>query len=277
VLVAQALAQLREDAQQDGAILKSLNEVLNGEHKPSMVGDIRVTEVSLGEEYPIFSNCRIIPVEENHSVAGEAGARLQAKLDVDLSDCITLGVETKLVLNYPRALVAVLPVALAVSIERFSATLSLSFIPSADPPAPKDDAAQQQGKGTTRSPTTLAFSFLPDYRLDISVRSLVGSRARLQDVPKIAQIVEARIHQWFDERCVEPRVQQIILPNLWPRKKNTRGGEEDEDEDETAIDDSEDMGDELAGKANGNGKQEAMMTSATMIAWRRGCRQQEEH
>ena len=80
----------------------------------------------------------------------------------------------------------------------------------------------------------------------------------MQDVPKIAQIVEARIHQWFDERCVEPRVQQIILPNLWPRKKNTRGGEEDEDEDETAIDDSEDMGDELAGKANGNGKQEAM-------------------
>ena len=133
--------------------------------------------------------------------------------------------------------------------------LSLSFIPSADPPAPKDDAAQNEGKGTTRSPTTLAFSFLPDYRLDISVRSLVGSRARLQDVPKIAQIVEARIHQWFDERCVEPRVQQIILPNLWPRKKNTRGGEEDEDENnETAVE--EDMGDELAGRANG--KQDAL-------------------
>jgi maintenance of morphology protein 1 len=123
VLVAQALAQLREDAQQDGAILKSLNEVLNGEHKPTFVGDIRVTEVSLGEEYPIFSNCRVIPVEEKDSVAGEAGARLQARLDVDLSDCITLGVETKLVLNYPKALVAVLPVALAVSIERFSATV----------------------------------------------------------------------------------------------------------------------------------------------------------
>lgn len=126
VLVAQALAQLREDAQHDGAILKSLNVVLNGEHKPSFVGDIRVTEVSLGEEYPIFSNCRIIPVEEKDSVAGEAGARLQAKLDVDLSDCITLGVETKLVLNYPKALVAVLPVALAVSVERFSATVCLT-------------------------------------------------------------------------------------------------------------------------------------------------------
>jgi maintenance of morphology protein 1 len=48
-------------------------------------------------------------------------------------------------------------------------------------------------------------------------------------VPKIAQLVEARLHAWFDERCVEPRVQQIVLPSLWPRKKNTRGGGEEAD------------------------------------------------
>jgi maintenance of morphology protein 1 len=45
-------------------------------------------------------------------------------------------------------------------------------------------------------------------------------------VPKIAQLVEARLHTWFDERAVEPRFQQIELPSLWPRKKNTRGGED---------------------------------------------------
>jgi maintenance of morphology protein 1 len=38
--------------------------------------------------------------------------------------------------------------------------------------------------------------------------------------------VEARLHTWFDERAVEPRFQQIELPSLWPRKKNTRGGED---------------------------------------------------
>ena len=48
-------------------------------------------------------------------------------------------------------------------------------------------------------------------------------RSRLQDVPKIAQLVEARLHRWFDERAVEPRFQEIALPSLWPRKKNTRG------------------------------------------------------
>ncbi|KAI9796822.1 MAG: ERMES complex subunit mmm1 [Piccolia ochrophora] len=207
VLVAQTIAQFRNDAQHDDAILASLDSVLNGGQKPDFLETIKVTELSLGEDFPIFSNCRVIPIEGD----GESG-RLQARMDVDLSDFITLGVETKLVLNYPKPMVAVLPVALSVSVVRFSGTLSISFVPS-PPPGP--------------SPTTLAFSFLDDYRLDLSVRSLVGSRSRLQDVPKIAQLVESRLHNWFDERCVEPRFQQIVLPSLWPRKQNTRGGDEE--------------------------------------------------
>lgn len=124
VLVAQTIAQLRADAHHDGAILRSLNEVLNGGAKPEFVGDVRVTEINLGEEYPIFSNCRVIPVEEENGIGGP---RLQARLDVDLADCITLGVETKLVMNYPKKLVAVLPVALAVSVVRFSGTVRRFF------------------------------------------------------------------------------------------------------------------------------------------------------
>ena len=27
---------------------------------------------------------------------------------------------------------------------------------------------------------------------------------------------------------MEPRFQQIVMPSLWPRKKNTRGGEEED-------------------------------------------------
>jgi maintenance of morphology protein 1 len=129
-------------------------------------------------------------------------------MDVDFSDMLTLAVETKLLLNYPKRLSAVLPVALAVSVVRFSGTLSISFIPS---------------NPSQSTPTMMKFSFLDDYRLDFSIRSLLGSRSRLQDVPKIAQLVEARLHRWFDERAVEPRFQEIALPSLWPRKKNTRG------------------------------------------------------
>ena len=193
-----------------------MTKALNGGSRPDFLDEIKVTELSLGEDFPIFSNCRVIPVDED-GFAGTGGrgdpqrehGRLQARMDVDLSDFITLALETKLLLNYPKPLVAVLPVALAVSVVRFSGTLSISFIP-----------------GSPLNATTLAFSFLDDYRLDLSIRSLLGSRSRLQDVPKIAQLVEARLHTWFDERAVEPRFQQIELPSLWPRKKNTRGGEE---------------------------------------------------
>jgi maintenance of morphology protein 1 len=183
------------------------------------VDEIRVTELSLGEDFPIFSNCRVIPVDEDGLSLGNGkkfdpatatrdGTRLQARMDVDLSDMLTLAVETKLLLNYPKSLSAVLPVALAVSVVRFSGTLSISFIPS---------------NPSQSSPTMMKFNFLDDYRLDFSIRSLLGSRSRLQDVPKVAQLVEARLHRWFDERAVEPRFQEIALPSLWPRKKTTRG------------------------------------------------------
>ncbi|KAI3399878.1 hypothetical protein diail_5389 [Diaporthe ilicicola] len=222
VLVAQTIAQFRSDAQHDDAILGSLTKALNSPSRPDFLDEIRVTELNLGEEFPIFSNCRIIPVDEDGlafppgrpfdaNMATREGCRLQARMDVDLSDAITLALETKLLLNYPKKLSAVLPVALSVSVVRFSGTLSISFIPS---------------NPSQSTPTMMTFSFLDDYRLDFSIRSLLGSRSRLQDVPKIAQLVESRLHKWFDERAVEPRFQEIALPSMWPRKRNTRGGDE---------------------------------------------------
>ncbi|TGZ84401.1 hypothetical protein EX30DRAFT_316332 [Ascodesmis nigricans] len=201
VLLAQTLGQFRDDARNDDALLNSLKTVLNGPKKPSFLDEIVISEVALGEEFPIFSNCRILPSPDAPTT------KLQARMDVDLNDVLTLGIETKLLLNWPTPTVAVLPVALSVSILRFSGTLQIAFVP----------AAENAGKATT-----LAFSFLDDYRLEIGVRSLLGSRSRLTDVPKIAQLVESRLYQWIDERCVEPRFQQIVLPSVWPRKKTTR-------------------------------------------------------
>ena len=229
-MIAQTIAQFRNDAHDDDAILTSLTGILNGHQKPDFISDIKVTEISLGEEFPILSNCRVHPVDDVET-NGSEGLRLQARMDVDLSDFITLSIETKLTLNYPRPLTAVLPVALSVSVVRFSGTLSISFLPSSTRPIPISSTSSPPQPLPSTTPTTLAFSFLPDYRLDLSVRSLLGSRSRLQDIPKIAQLVESRLHSWFDERCVEPRVQQVVLPSLWPRKKNTRGpGSADEDE-----------------------------------------------
>ena len=234
VLLAQTIAQYRQTAYnlRDGTggtptILASLENAINDPGKrPSYIDKIRITEISMGEEFPIFSNVRVMALEDEGGSASATGGRLQALMDVDLSDDnLTLAIETALILNYPKPFSAVLPVALAVSVVRFSGTLSISFVP-----ATEDDTSETHQSTSGKPKTNLAFSFLPDYRLDLSVRSLIGSRTRLQDVPKIAQLVEARAQAWFEERVVEPRVQVVPLPGLWPRMGKTRVREGQEDD-----------------------------------------------
>ena len=241
VLIAQTIAEYRQAAynlkdsspNETPSILTTLTAALNDpEKKPSYLDNINVTEISLGEEFPIFSNCRVIAVDEE-GPQGPTGARLQALVDVDLSDDnLTLAIETSLILNYPKPRSAVLPVALGVSVVKFSGTLCIGFVPAASSSSspeglpPDGLAGSSTGNGSPK--TSLTFSFLPDYRLELSVRSLLGSRSRLQDVPKIAQLIESQIQAWFEDRVVEPRVQVVGLPGLWPRMKRTgvRGGEE---------------------------------------------------
>ena len=232
VLIAQTIAQYRQtayslrDANPGGppSVLTSLEAAINDPAKrPSFIDDIKITEISMGEEFPIFSNVRVVAAEDESSLS--APSRLQALVDVDLSDDnLTLAIETSLILNYPKPFSAVLPVALSVSVVRFSGTLSISFVPATE------EQVSNESMPTGKPKTNLAFSFLPDYRLDLSVRSLIGSRSRLQDIPKIAQLVEARAQAWFEERVVEPRVQVVPLPGIWPRmgKVRVREGQDDE-------------------------------------------------
>lgn len=200
VLVAQAFSQFRDDAQSKDAILVSLDTIMNSGRKPEFLGAIKITEVNMGEEFPIFSNCRIGLTEEQ---------RLQASMDVDLSDTITLAVETSLIMNYPSPGFVILPVALGVTISRFAGTISIAFIPPAD----------------RNTSTTMTFALGSDFTLELSIRSLIGSRSRLQDVPKISQLVESRLRQWLCDRVVEPRYQKVDIPSLWPSKARTNASD----------------------------------------------------
>lgn len=237
VLIAQTISQLRTEALLSDNIYHSLNEFLVKLDMPDYLDKIRITEIDIGDDFPIFSNCRI-----KHSKDGSG--RLEAKIDVDLSDTLTLGIETKLLLNHPRPLTAVLPVLLSVSIVRFSGCLTVSLINTNDPEfLDKSNTASNSPSNSKDSPmknsnsssnnnnskpqdhstgTALMFSFSPDYRLEFTVKSLIGSRAKLQDVPKISSLIENKLRSWFVERCIEPRFQVVKLPSLWPRRKNTR-------------------------------------------------------
>lgn len=230
VLVALAINQLRVDARRDENILKSLDLVLNGDKIPDFIDTIKVTELNIGDDYPIFSNCRI--------VSGLTDDELEAQIDVDFMDTLTLGIETKVFLNFPKSLFAFLPVSLSVSIVRFSGQLTVKIknLPLKDQNTkgnainattgienPWDNFSKANDEPTR---TYLILSFSPYYRLEFNVKSLVGARSRLQDVPKIGQLVESRLRKYFNDRMVAPHFLKLPIPTLW---KQTVSGENSTD------------------------------------------------
>jgi maintenance of morphology protein 1 len=212
VLIAQTINQFRNEALRSDNIINSLNDFLGNADLPDYLDKINILELDIGDDYPIFSNCRLKknPTDLNN---------LQAKIDVDLSDTLTLGIETSLLLNSPKPLTAILPVQLSVSIVRFSGCLTVSLI--------SDEGNEDEGKGTA-----LMFAFSPDFRLEFSIKSLIGSRSKLENVPKIGNLIENQLKSWFIERCVEPRSQVIRLPSMWPRRKNVRENVPEDEEQE---------------------------------------------
>ncbi|QEU62462.1 Mmm1 [Kluyveromyces lactis] len=224
VLIAQTIHQFREEALQKNNIINSLNDFIErrSNELPQYLDQIKITEVDIGDDFPIFSNC-IIQYSPNSNKK-----RLEAKIDIDLSDRLALGIETKLLLNYPKPFSAALPIKLTVSIVRFQACLTVSlttdeqFVPTSEETS-DDEMGNDKGY-------YLMFSFNPEYRMELEVKSLIGARSKLENIPKIASLIEYQISKWFVERCVEPRFQFVKLPSMWPRSKNTRKEKTDTDD-----------------------------------------------
>ncbi|KAM0793751.1 hypothetical protein ACM66B_001170 [Microbotryomycetes sp. NB124-2] len=188
---------------------KSSHEVSQGEQqKPGLISldYIEVTEVAVGERYPVLSDARVRPSGEDGSV--------RVEIDVEFTDHVSLSVSTCVLANFPRPRFAVLPVSLGLTLERFSGTLTVEL----PPPTRRQTASVVRSKATLHdaddsvpSPS-IHLSLHPDFTLDISTTSLLGSRAKLQDVPKIEQLILARIRGYIQDRVVWPGRVQISLP-----------------------------------------------------------------
>ncbi|CCD23907.1 ERMES complex subunit MMM1 NDAI_0C02470 [Naumovozyma dairenensis CBS 421] len=225
VLIAQIIEQFRNELwlEKEG-ILNSLNEYLNTRKELSeYLGPITITEIDIGSDFPIFSNCRV------NIVSNSVGKKnLQARIDIDLNDRLAFGLETNLVLNFPRPSIATLPIKINVAIIRFQGCLNISLT-TAEEFSSKECNSQYNAstdKSTDRANEStgyyLVFSFSPEYTMEFDIHSMIGSRSKLENIPKISSLIEYQIKKWFVERCVEPRFQFVKLPNLWPRSKNTR-------------------------------------------------------
>lgn len=218
VLIAQIIEQFREEAVSKNNILMSLNKFFanNLITFPDYLDNIKVTELDIGNNFPIFSNCRI----ENEK------QQLEAKIDIDLRDRLALGIETKLLLNFPKKSFAALPISLTVAVIKFHGSLTVSLTRADEFVHPLEGGNTNHTKteveGEDGNGYFLIFSFSPEYELEFETTSLIGARSKLENTPKIASLIEYQIKKWFVERCVEPRFQFIKLPSIWPRSKNVR-------------------------------------------------------
>lgn len=218
VLIAQIIEQFREEAVNKNNILTSLNNFFTNNFMtlPDYLDTIKVTELDIGNSFPIFSNCRIEKEKQ----------QLEAKIDIDLKDRLALGVETKLLLNYPKKGFASLPISLTVAVVKFHGSLTVSLTRADEFIHPPEDEStthvKKEVQGKDGNGYFLIFSFSPEYVLEFETSSLIGARSKLENIPKIASLIEYQIKKWFVERCVEPRFQFVKLPSIWPRSKNVR-------------------------------------------------------
>ncbi|GAA5858255.1 hypothetical protein JCM8547_004622 [Rhodosporidiobolus lusitaniae] len=218
VLLAQLLSSYRSlaSSHSSGGARELVEEALNkktggGEGEMGVVGIdyVEVEEVELGEGYPTLSAARVRP-----SGVGGEGARVE--LDLDYSDRVSLSVSTRVVMNFPRPRFAILPVSLSLTLERFSGTLTVELPhPSSSSTTSATDA---HGHPHAHAHPTLHLSLHPDFDLVLRTSSLLGSRAKLQDVPKVEQLLAARIRAAIQDRVVWPGRVEVALPGVAPHK-----------------------------------------------------------
>ncbi|KAL1925783.1 uncharacterized protein VTP21DRAFT_666 [Calcarisporiella thermophila] len=182
VLGAQLLTHYRHDPQVKIDLMQWVDRLLNNV-RPSFIGPIHIEGLTLGEEFPLFSNVRIRP-------SNKAGL-LRAEIDVEYADEITISLDTRVLVNWPKPCVAALPVSLTLSVVKFSATMTLEFV-------------------STPPDRYLVISLLPDFDIEFSVGSAIGSRTRLTDVPKVTELVCNRLRNFI--------IDKYVVPNGYRRK-----------------------------------------------------------
>ncbi|KAI8809232.1 hypothetical protein BJ742DRAFT_677040 [Cladochytrium replicatum] len=190
VLIAQLLAKHRHDAAFIGNMVSYLDTRLNGSWKPSVMGPITITEVSLGQNYPVLHSAAIR--QEEHSSA------MRAEVEFSFDDQITLSVDTEIIINWPKSYMASLPISLAVSVVQFSGTIALEFI---NHPETNESYA--------------SVSVLEDFRLDFEVRSVLGHRTKVKDLPKLTSMLTTKLRSLFADEIVWPRFRRFKFPYLF--------------------------------------------------------------
>ncbi|KAL0072129.1 ERMES complex subunit mmm1 [Marasmius tenuissimus] len=116
----------------------------------------------------------------------------EIEFDVDYTDSVSVSLSTSYLFNYPMPSFARLPVSLTISLSLFKSKISI-VPPSPTAPAP-----------------VMTFSISPAFTLDLTTASLMGSRAKLANVPKLHDLIQHQVHRVLASRATW----KVVLPGL---------------------------------------------------------------
>ncbi|KAJ2089823.1 ERMES complex subunit mmm1 [Coemansia sp. RSA 986] len=196
VFLAQIIAKFRQDAEKHGRLVRVISEALNGELRPSVIDNIRITQFSLGSDFLRITSARMVPS------TGSLG--MHAELDLELHDELTLGFNTRILVNWPRNLTAALPVSMVVSLVKFVGTAVIDF-----------DCTSQE--------PSISVSILPNYVLEFDIQTLIGSKAKVQNLPMLTSVISRKLEAAFAKELVMPNEKRIKIKHPFTPKTAADG------------------------------------------------------
>lgn len=144
---------------------------------------IEIHSVDLGVSAPELFNAR---VRQN------APSPAETEFDATYTDTLSLSLSTSYLFNYPMQSFARLPISLTISLSQFKSSICI-IPPEITSPTP-----------------VLTISISPNFVLDLSTTSLMGSRAKLANVPKLHELIQHQVRRILAARATW----KVVLPGL---------------------------------------------------------------
>ncbi|KAI0274819.1 hypothetical protein BC834DRAFT_849707 [Gloeopeniophorella convolvens] len=181
-------SKLRDDlpgAEGDEILRRRVEDFANRTRPAGILDRIQVHSVQLGASAPRLSDAQSTP-------AAGADSTEMSEFDVTYKDNVSISLSTAYLFNYPTFGFARLPVSVTISLSVFSCHIFVA------PPSPSSPAP------------ALTLTMPPTFTLDLRSTSLLGSRAKLADVPKLHELIDGQIRRALIQRGTW----KIVLPGL---------------------------------------------------------------
>ncbi|KAJ1311112.1 hypothetical protein OPQ81_009613 [Rhizoctonia solani] len=173
----------------DEAARARIERWANATLQSDIMDNIVIHSVDLGTGAPRISEARLVPDLNDPN-------GFVAECNLSYIDSVSVSLSTSVLFNYPVPMFARLPVSLTLSLSLFSGNVTIK------PPSP------------TAIAPSVTLTLSPHFHLELRTTSLLGSRAKLADVPKIHQMLEERIKRAISDRATW----KFMLPGLAARK-----------------------------------------------------------